>query len=266
MNNLGEWVNNIDYLHHEFNTNTPYPHVVINNFLKNNIADELSEIFPNINSLHWNKYNNPFENKYISNDINSLPVIYKNLFTFLNTSEFILLIRKITNINNLENDPLLHGAGLHYYPNNGKLDLHLDYSLHPVLNKERRINLIIYLNKYFEESWGGQLQLSSSDIRYCKKITPLFNSAILFQTSDISIHGVPDVINCPKDQGRKSINIFYLSEPRENIIIRKKAEFLEIPNEEYQEQKNKLRSIRKERVLTDEDIKIHFPEWKPYLD
>ena len=66
----------------------------------------------------------------------------------------------ITGISDLESDPYLHGAGLHAYPHNGKLDVHLDYSIHPVSGKERRVNLIIYLNKDWRDDYGGYTDMS----------------------------------------------------------------------------------------------------------
>lgn len=264
MELLGNWKSNIDSLNKEFIKNIPYPHVLIRKFFTEEIANKLSEVFPSIDSETWKKYNNPLEHKYSHNEISKLPEEYKKIFVLLQSDEFISLIKQITSIQNLENDPLLHGAGLHFYPNRGKLDLHLDYSLHPFLKKERRVNLIIYLNKNFKEQWGGQLELRSRDFNTIKQVIPKFNSAILFQTSDDSVHGVPEEINCPEGEGRKSIAIYYISEPRNNIIIRKKAEFLEIPNENDQEKKKMLRNIRKERLITDIDIKNIYPEWKKY--
>jgi Rps23 Pro-64 3,4-dihydroxylase Tpa1-like proline 4-hydroxylase len=37
--------------------------------------------------------------------------------------------------------------------------MHLDYSIHPITGKERRVNLIIYMNKDWKEEWGGELNL-----------------------------------------------------------------------------------------------------------
>ncbi len=42
-------------------------------------------------------------------------------------------IRELTGIENLEDDPTLHGAGLHMHPRNGRLMMHLDYEKHPIL-------------------------------------------------------------------------------------------------------------------------------------
>ena len=48
----------------------------------------------------------------------------------------------------------------------------------------------------------------------------MWNTAILFKTSDILYHGLPEPIKCPDNKYRKSIAIYYVSKPRENLIER----------------------------------------------
>ena len=134
------------------------------------------------------------------------------------------LFQIITGIPDLENDPYLHGAGLHFHERGGKLDMHLDYSIHPLSKKERRLNLILYLNEYWKESYNGGLELWDKAYTHrCETILPSFNRAVLFQTSDISYHGLPTPIACPTDTGRKSLAIYYVSNSRDNVVHRSKA-------------------------------------------
>lgn len=55
------------------------------------------------------------------------------------------------------------GAGIHYHANGGKLDLHLDYGIHPISRMERRLNIILYLNHDWKDEYGGHLELWSYD-------------------------------------------------------------------------------------------------------
>lgn len=89
----------------------------------------------------------------------------------------------------------------------------------------------------------------------------MWNTAILFRTSDISYHGLPEPIKCPEGIYRKSIAIYYVSKPRENLIERYKAEFFPKPNQYVNEKLNKLYNIRKERLITEEDLK-EYPNWE----
>jgi hypothetical protein len=82
--------------------------------------------------------------------------------------------------------------------------MHLDYSVHPISQKERRVNLIIYLNKEWKEEYNGDIQLWNSEFTHSvQKIYPVFNTAVLFNTSDDSWHGLPTPIKCPPNTGRK---------------------------------------------------------------
>ena len=53
----------------------------------------------------------------------------------------------------MEYDPYLHGAGLHAHPRNGRLNMHLDYEKHPILeDKERRLKTADALRAMWRDS------------------------------------------------------------------------------------------------------------------
>ena len=53
----------------------------------------------------------------------------------------------------------------------------------------------------------------------------LFNRAVLFDTTQSSWHGLPDAIRCPPGVIRKSLAVYYLTEPRPEAAQRGKALF-----------------------------------------
>jgi hypothetical protein len=174
-------------------------------------------------------------------------------------------IRQITEIEDLETDPHLHGGGLHAHCYRGRLDLHLDYSIHPITLKERRLNLIVYLNSEWKEDWGGELELwdhgdEGHPETLAKAIAPKHNQAILFRTSDTSYHGVPNAIAEPTAV-RKSMAIYYVSPRRTNIVHRPKARFVARPGEKHCPLMEELREIRSHRRLTMDDVDKRFPGW-----
>jgi Rps23 Pro-64 3,4-dihydroxylase Tpa1-like proline 4-hydroxylase len=261
---FGNWINNTDNLNKQFISAEPYEHIIIDNFFNEEYLNTLINEFPSINDKEykWYLYNNPIEKKYALNNFEKL-LNYNDLFKQLQTPEFVNIISQITSIKNLENDPHLHGAGVHYHPNGGKLDMHLDYSVHPITGKERRVNLIIYLNKEWKEEYNGDLQLW--DINFEKpvrKYYPEYNRAVLFRTSDISYHGLPTPIKCPDNIGRKSLAIYYVSEPRDNVTKRYKAEYRPLPNQIVNEQLKQLYDIRKSRIITKDDLEEIYPNWE----
>ena len=252
---FGNWTENLDALHASFVGATPFEYTQIPNFFSDEVAHELIQEFPDpLGACDWKHYDNPIEQKYALNNFEGLPQC-KKIFDVLQSEPVVKMMRTITGIDALESDPHLHGAGLHAYPHNGKLDVHLDYSIHPVSGKERRVNLIVYINQGWQDEYGGHLQLWNNNLSECTQvITPSFNSAVLFRTSDISFHGLPAPIKCPPGEYRKSLAIYYISPAREEAPLRYKAEFFPLPTQPVDERLKRLYDARKIRLLTKDDL------------
>ena len=123
----------------------------------------------------------------------------------------------------LYSDIGLNGGGWHIHKKGGKLNQHLDYSLHPKLGLERKLNIIIYLNSNWKKEWKGNLGFWSNESNkepgnLVREIEPKFNRAILFDTTQNSWHGLPEPVNCPKGEYRKSLAIYYLCKPSKKLI------------------------------------------------
>lgn len=219
--------------------------------------------FPTDQPDLWYVYDNPIEHKKACDKIDRCADSIQRVFRALQSEEFLELVRQITGISNLENDPFLHGAGLHFHENGGHLGLHLDYDIHPVTGKQRRVNIIIFLNpKWVTEEYHGELELWDRDLTHCvTKVAPLWNRMALFQTTDISYHGLPTPICLPEDsgvRGRMSMAIYYVSEPETrdrdtDRPLRLKAEFYPTPGKE-DEVPAELYEIRRQRRITAEDL------------
>lgn len=125
----------------------------------------------------------------------------------------------------VSDDPTMHGGGFHVTYPNGWLSTHLDYSAHPHLpNKERRLNLIAFLNPEWKSEWGGALQLCDPMGKPIKEIYPEPGMLVAFETDDLSYHGVSRVTG---PVPRATVAVYYLSELRPGVT-RKRALF--IPN------------------------------------
>jgi len=276
-NNLkyfGEWINDIDNISKNYQNKKSFNYIVIDNFLKKEYCDKIEELFP-LDIENFHKYYNPLEVKYAKDNINEFPVDIKNLFYILSTKQITNIFSKISGIDNLEIDPYLHGGGLHLHPRFGRLNLHLDYEKHPILEKkQRRINIILYLSKNWKPEWNGMTELWNEDVTECiYKSDVIFNSAIIFQTNEISFHGLPEKILCPENFFRKTFAYYYIS-PLDNKKdcnkfgadkdgYRKKASFIKRPCDKDLVELKKLREIRPYRRITDEDMKEIWPEWTP---
>ena len=160
---LGDWVNDIEHFKTKFLNAQPFEHIVIDNFLESSYAEKIFDMFPK-NHDNWHKYENPIEVKFAFDKINELPCEIKNFFYLLSTPKIIDIIKSLTNIDDLEYDKYLHGAGLHSHPRYGRLNIHLDYEKHPFSGKERRINIILFMNKDWCPEWNGANELWNSDV------------------------------------------------------------------------------------------------------
>jgi len=268
---FGDWIHNVDALRTQFENAEPFENIIIPNFLNEEYANLLHEQFPH-NFTDWHKYNNPIEVKYAYDDIINLPIDIKKLFYLLSTGEITDCFAKLSGIDSIEYDPYLNGAGLHAHPKNGRLNMHLDYEKHPHTNKQRRLNVILYLSKDWNEEWNGHTELWDKGMTECKVKSPVkFNTAFIFKTNNISWHGLPEKITCPKGVMRKSIAYYYVS-PIENepdtkkygsneTGYRTKAAFIKRPQDPEDERMEKLYKIRPYRLIQQTDIDEIWPEW-----
>jgi hypothetical protein len=52
-------------------------------------------------------------------------------------------------------------------------------------------------------------------MKHCeKRIMPVFNRMVIFDTTDFSYHGHPDRLACPEGNSRKSLALYYFSNGR----------------------------------------------------
>jgi hypothetical protein len=209
--------------------NYPFYYQVIDNFLDIKKAKNISQEFPDYNCHAWFQYNNPLEIKRTCNNWYYFgPETYKT-FVYLNSPEFIQKLQDITGIKTLYPDIGLHGGGLHLIGKNGKLNVHLDYSIHPKLKLQRKLNLIVYLTEDWNTEWGGNLELWSHNQAKNKPenrmvtICNVFNRAVLFDTTQNSWHGFPEPLTCPEHTYRKSLAVYYLTDPPEGTDQRPRA-------------------------------------------
>ncbi|MBI5629296.1 MAG: 2OG-Fe(II) oxygenase [Elusimicrobia bacterium] len=199
----------------EFRQAKPFPHLVVDNFLPEAFLEEVLEEFKAPGQIDWIRYKEKGQLKLQSNSEGQLGPNTRYLVYQLNSSTFLMFLRTLTGIEGLLPDPHLFGGGMHQIVRGGFLKIHADYSKHPKLNLDRRLNAIVYLNKGWKEEYGGQLELWSRDMSRCeKRVLPVFNRLVVFATADNSFHGHPDPLSCPEGWTRKSLALYYYSNGR----------------------------------------------------
>jgi Rps23 Pro-64 3,4-dihydroxylase Tpa1-like proline 4-hydroxylase len=191
----------------------PFPHVVIDNFLKEEtIGDLLSEMDDlTIDKSYYYGNQATEKNKYAFK--NNFDINLTELFKELNSDKFISILENKFGIPNIiRNNLELNGAGIHKVFNDGFLCMHTDFEGYTDKNNgllDRRINLLLYMNPHWKEEFGGELCLyDKTTNQITKKITPLLNRCVFFLTPE-NIHGHPNKLNIPENMSRQSITTYY---------------------------------------------------------
>jgi 2OG-Fe(II) oxygenase superfamily len=202
-----------------FKLATPFPYVVIDNFLDIAAANNLLKDFPAVSAMHLSHhylFTNKYELSFWADVSSSYTLLHQDLFS----QSFIKFIQEICG------EPLFVDADfcgeLHQGVDGSFLDMHIDFNLHPFINHwEHRLTIIIYLNKNWRPQYGGQLQLQGALDQPVFEISPLFNRCVIMRSDDTTFHGYQQ-LNLPQGVTRKSILInLYREESPDKVLIRK---------------------------------------------
>jgi Rps23 Pro-64 3,4-dihydroxylase Tpa1-like proline 4-hydroxylase len=200
----------------EYKANQPYPHIYFDNFLPVDVAEAALRDFPEPKEVDWLAYKDVNQHKKLAFDaVEKLPASLRDILYFLNGRPMLKFLETLTGIQCVLPDPNYAGGGLHQIRPGGLLEVHADFSYHKGLRLDRRINVLIYLNKDWKEEYGGHFELWDREVKRAeKKILPIFNRCAIFSTTSISFHGHPIPLACPPDRNRKSIATYYYSNGR----------------------------------------------------
>jgi Rps23 Pro-64 3,4-dihydroxylase Tpa1-like proline 4-hydroxylase len=201
-----------------FNSNQPIRHLVIDQFLEPAFARSLFEHFPPVEEMRTH-YKGLNEKKAEHSDFSKLDAGFSVLHEQLVSAEWTGQLEKLTGIEQLETIEDRLGYGLHQGADQSFLDIHIDYNLHPIKKLYRKLNLIIFLQDNWNDSWGGHLELWDREVKNCiQRITPTFNRCVIFECSDISYHGYSR-IHVPGGVTRKSAYQYYFIPVSESIAF-----------------------------------------------
>jgi hypothetical protein len=193
----------------------PFSHIYFDDFLPIGAAEAALRDFPEPKQLDWAEFNRPKERKLAFDAVEKLPRSVREVLYFLNSRPMIQFLEILTGIDGVIPDPYYVGGGLHQIKPGGNLEVHVDFNRHSKFKLDRRINLLIYLNKNWKEEYGGHFELWNRDMSAAEqKILPIFNRCAIFSTTEFSYHGHPTPLACPPDRTRKSMATYYYSNGR----------------------------------------------------
>ncbi len=205
----------------KYKSGDPFPNIYFDNFFDEKMLDEVLGEFPDLNGKKDFNFKNESEIKLASKGESRFGAKTKIFMHFLNSEPFLQFVSELTGIDALIPDPYFEGAGCHQILPGGFLKIHADFNKNRFLGLDRRLNLLVYLNKDWDESYGGHFELWDKDMKECKKkILPLFNRIAMFSTTSFSYHGHPNKLACPEDRSRKSLALYYYTNgrPQDEII------------------------------------------------
>jgi 2OG-Fe(II) oxygenase superfamily len=195
----------------------PFPHIVADGFLPDDVARLASAHFPR-QALAGERV---FELGYAGQHKRQIPpeacdAPARQLFHFFNSRPVLEFLEGLTSIEGLIPDPYFVGGGFHETGPGGKLGIHADFRINEKLHLHRRINVIIYLNDDWKPEWGGSLELWDRGMKAKRhEVLPLFNRCVIFNTDADSFHGHPDPLATPEGVFRRSIALYYYTASKE---------------------------------------------------
>lgn len=207
-----------------FRNAEPFPHVVIDEFLPAEIANAIADEFPGADAEGWKAWGpgpssrgaQPGATKLGLSDESHFGALTRHVMHELNSHGFLRFLEMLTGELGLIPDPSFNQCGLHSTGPGGRLMLHVDQDRYPLKGKAfQRFNLIYFLNRNWQEEWGGHLELWDKSAKRCeKRVAPSFNRCVIFDTGRYSYHGHPEPLRCPPDRRRNSLAVYYYTHER----------------------------------------------------
>jgi len=212
---------NLGELHRRFASADPFRHIVLDGFLDPAFVDRLASEFPAFDRAAALNEFGEAGGKAVRQDLPTLGGAYAELDRLLQSPEFLKMIGEITGVPALLYDPAYIGGGTHENLDGQDLDPHVDFNYHPQSKWHRRLNLILFLNKEWERSWGGALELQLDPSLPAKQdmvktVVPKVNRCVIFETTESSWHGFRR-IELPADRkhlSRRSVAVYFYTRER----------------------------------------------------
>lgn len=230
----------------------PFPHYALDDALEKSVAEKIQQEILALPLEKFDRYNNPFEQKYTLRNKHELPPCLKQLFSYLQSDTFVQRLSAFVGYP-LMVDSTRNFHGVHLYENGDSLDIHVDAGIHPTLRHKKQVTVGFYLSHQWKESYGCELEIwrgsnagiEKPEIYECvKKIAPVFNRMVIFTNTDNSWHGNPVPADCPPEARRIFITVSYLSHNTTFDNRRQKAYFVKRPQDPEDAEKDVLRLLR----------------------
>jgi hypothetical protein len=200
-----------------FVTAAPFPHVVVDGLFPQQAIDDVLKEFPEP-SPSWIRFDRETSVKLAMPNEMTMGPSTRHLLHEFNGAAFVNFLEHLSGIDGLIPDPHYEGGGLHQIERGGFLKVHADFNRQERLRLDRRLNVLLYLNRDWDDGWGGQLELWDESMTTCvRRISPIFNRMVVFATTDLAYHGHPEPLQCPTGVTRRSLALYYYTNGRPEL-------------------------------------------------
>lgn len=206
------------------------------------VANEAFKAVTSIDPDEFERYSNPFEQKWFLADKTAYPEVTRYIQKLEETIEEASMLFDAR----LIHDPTHHFTGVFKYGEGDSLSVHVDAGIHPRFQVRKRVTAIVYLGEAISslEFWGGTSCASKNpEIGELLFPLPTLNGqVVLFENNDYAWHGVPRYLG---KKPRVVITVSFLCwDVDEFENLRERAYFVPRPGEKWTNVMYNLRDIR----------------------
>lgn len=208
------------------------------------LLEEAAAAAYDLDAGEWDRYENPFEQKWTLRDKQEPPPAIAKLFDHMEETRGVA---SSLFGGPLERDAYRHYTGLFWYGEGDKLDVHVDAGIHPKTGQRKAVTMLVYLSEGAQlDFWRGDPCTYPRPIVYdlAATVMPDVGTVVLFDNHDAAWHGVPEQL-IPGD--RLVATVSFLSDHLELPGMtneRQRAYFVRRPEEWWDAEKYELRDRR----------------------
>jgi hypothetical protein len=210
----------IDHLQRRYRAAVPFPHLVVDDLFPAGLLDAIEASFAELQAADLIVANQALHRKTGTAANVNLPAGAQRYFNLVYSGPFLRFLTRITGIENLIPDPSLFGGGMHEIRTGGRFDVHTDFRKHPHNGLDNRLVLITYLNRGWQEAYGGAFELwRQNPAERVASFLPEFGRTLLIHQSSLSAHGHPMPVATPDGRTRRSVAAYFYTNGRDDNDI-----------------------------------------------
>src|SRR5579884_4012535 len=123
-----------DHLRESFASADPFPHVVMDDFLPEEVCEKVLAEFPSPSGSAWRRLDSANQRKLAAQKEAQLGEATRHILREFTSPGCLQFLETLTGIRGLIPDPYFEGGGLHQIEAGGFLKIHADFNKHPRLN------------------------------------------------------------------------------------------------------------------------------------